>query len=152
MSSAVPAPVPSSCETVRLHCTFQAPSLRHATALAETIRTTKAEVTAIRPARRHASAGREWAVTLNAPPLPLKLDALRAWEREMLAVEHARPGCRFLGWSVQAAPASDSGPVGRSRPEDRCARERHTQRELVTASLLRCPPGERRGVVHGRAA
>ena len=80
-------------------------------------------------------------VTLNAPPLPLTVDALRDWEKEMLAVEHARPGCRFLGWSVLGACDSSAGPVGRSdAQESRRPCPRQTQRELVTASLLRCPP------------
>jgi hypothetical protein len=155
MSSPALAPLPSAGdrEIVRLQGSFQAPSLRHATALAGDLRAGTAEVLAVRPSPADASGGRGWTVTLNAPPLPLTVDALRDWGREMLAVEHARPGCRFLGWSVLDACGSSIGPVGRSdAQESRRACSRQTQRELVTASLLRCPPSERRGVVHGRAA
>jgi hypothetical protein len=151
-SSIAPAHFAADREVVRLRCSFQAPSLRHATLLAGDVRGRCAEVTTIGPSPAR-EGRRYWTVTLNAPPLPLTVDALRDWEREMLAVEHSRPGCRFLGWSVLGAGGSFDGPVGRSEaPEGRRPPPRQTQRELVTASLLRCPPGGRRGVVHGRAA
>jgi hypothetical protein len=155
MSSPAVAPLPSAAgrEIVRLRCSFQAPSGSLASALAQDARARSAEVFAVRPSPAGGTSGCDWMVTLNAPPLPLTVDALRAWEREMLAVEHARPGCRFLGWSVLPGDGSFAGPVGRSdEHESRRRCPRRSQRELVTASLLRCPPVERGGVVHGRAA
>ena len=155
MSSPAVTPLPSAGEreVVRLQCSFQAPSFRDATELAGDLRAGSAEVLAVRPSPAGEAGRRDWTVTLNAPPLPLTVDALRDWEREMLAVEHARPGCRFLGWSVLGACDSGAGPVGRSdAKESRRPCSRQTQRELVTASLLRCPTSGRSGLVHGRAA
>jgi hypothetical protein len=85
-------------------------------------------------------------VVLTTPPLPLTLAVIQLWERKMLAVEQRRPNSRFLGWTTSLTPAGAS--IGFGDPDLGAAGERRTQRELVLASLLRRPAGDRRGIVH----
>ncbi len=95
---------------------------------------------------------REWIVTLTTPPMPLTLELIQSWEGEMLAVERRWPGCQFLGWrTCQEATTSTGSVVGTPGHDAADSTQRHTQRELVVASLLRRPADERRGIVHGQA-
>jgi len=91
-------------------------------------------------------------VSLTTPPAALTLAVLQLWEGEMLAVEQRWPGCRFLGWrtrqtrdattcSTLQTPAGSTSSTGRTPVRDAaCVPQRRSQRDLVTASLLRCPP------------
>jgi len=88
-------------------------------------------------------------VELTTPPLPLTLAVIQLGERKkMLAMEQRWPSGRFLGWTTSWMPAGAS--IGSGEPDRRAAgeRRRRTQRELVLASLLRRPAGDRRGIVH----
>src|SRR5277367_2689825 len=87
-------------------------------------------------------------VVLTTPPLPLTLAVIQLWERKMLAVEQRRPSGRFLGWMTSWTPARASIGSGESDRDAAGERRRRTQRELVLASLLRRPAGDRRGIVH----
>src|SRR6185437_8348196 len=92
-----------------------------------------------------------WTVAFTTPALTPA--AMQSLERELLAVEHRWPGSRFLGWTASPRPPASMEGIGRESDRDaRGARRRPSQRELVTASLLRCAPRERRGIVHGRGA
>ena len=135
----------------RLRFSFQASSLPQAVKLAAEFGTISADV-----ARTYASplrplGRRDWMVVLTTPPMPLTLEVVQLWEEEMLAVEHRWPGCHFLGWTTCRMPRASTG-FGEERSGRAGARQRPSQRELVIASLLRCPPDERGGIVHGRAA
>jgi len=118
--------------------------------LAAELRTMTADV-----ACTHASSPRspgrwDWIVALTTPPMPLTLEVIQLWEEEALAVERRWPGCHFLGWRTCCMPRMSIGFDGES--SDRVGtRRRPSQRELVIASLLRCPLGERRGSVPERA-
>src|ERR1700689_442597 len=85
-------------------------------------------------------------VVLTTPPLPLTLAVIQLWERKVLAVEQRWPRGRFLGWTTSWTPARAS--IGSGEPDRHAAGERRrpTQRELVLASLLRRPAGDRRGI------
>jgi hypothetical protein len=133
---------------------LQASSLRQAASLVAELRTTGADVVRVHPSRPLPPGPREWTVALTTPPLPLTVAVIQSWEREMLAVERRWPGCRFLGWmtcdSQRALIGSSVERVpGRDAPSEP---QRSSQRELVTASLLRQPAAGRRGIVHGRGA
>jgi hypothetical protein len=87
-------------------------------------------------------------VVLTTPQLPLTLAVIQLWERKMLAVEQRWPNSRFLGWTTSLTPAGASIGSGEPDPIAAGERRRRTQRELVLASLLRRPAGDRRGIVH----
>ena len=140
-------------ECSRLRFAFQASSFREAVSLAAELRAIAPDVTDVRPSLPGPPGPREWTVALTTPPVPLTLAVVKSWEGVMLAVERRQPGCRFLGWTTCGAPKASNGWKERAPGHDAArACQRRSQRELVTASLLRCPPSERRGVVHGRAA
>lgn len=142
---------PAETECRRLGCSFQAPSLHLAIDLAMEVQAMTAEPRGNPSLRRLPGRG-DWIVTLTTPPMLLTLDVLQSWEMEMLAVERRRPGCRFLGWSTLGMPTASDGPPDRPVRDADGPRPQRSQREVVMASLLRCPPSERRGNVHGRAA
>jgi len=129
----------------------QAPSLRQAVSLTAHLRAIADQVW-VHPSPSQRPGRREWIVAFTTPPMPLTLALIQSWEEAMLAVEHRWPGCHFLGWRTRRARKESAGSVV-GRPGDGAAdaSQRHTQRELVVASLLRCPTDERRGIVHGRA-
>jgi hypothetical protein len=129
---------------------FQAPGLRQTVSLAAELRTMAADLARAHPSPPRLPGRRDWIVALTTPPVPLTLASVRLWEGEMLAVEHRWPGCHFLGWMTSWAPGASIGLTERAPGCDAAARQRRSQRELVMASLLRCPPSERRGIVHGR--
>lgn len=138
-------------ENLRLSLSFQASGLREAASLAAELRTIGADAVRVHPLRPHLPGRRDWTVTLTTPPVPLTVAVVQQWEGKMLAVEHRWPGCRFLGWRTCQAPDASTGSLERgSDRDDAGARRRLTQRELVLASLLRRPVGEREGIVHGR--
>jgi hypothetical protein len=87
-------------------------------------------------------------VVLTTPQLPLTLAVIQLRERKMLAVEQRSPSGRFLGWTTSWTPERASIGSGESDPHAAGERRRRTQRELVLASLLRRPAGDRRGIVH----
>ena len=132
---------------------FQASGFRQAVSLAAELRAIAADVARVHPSPSGLPGRRDWIVVLTTPPVPLTLAAIQLWEEEMLAVERRWPGCRFLGWMTCRAPEASTGRTERAPG---CAatgaRQRRSQRELVTASLLRCPAGERRGIVLGRGS
>jgi len=134
----------------RLFCCFQASSLLQAECVSAELRTIGGGVVGVAPSPPRLPGRPDWIVTLTTPPMPLALDVLRPWEGEMLAVEHRWPGCRFLGWRTWCTPATSKRATEWPK-EDVAGAARRSQRELVMASLLRCPPVRRRGVVHGRA-
>jgi len=138
-------------ERSSLRICFQASSLQQAVQLAAefatmTTDTAPPQVSPPRPPGR-----RDWMVVLTTPPMPLTSEVVQLWEEEVLAVEHRWPGCHFLGWTTCRMPRRSTGFM-EERSGRAGARQRPSQRELVIASLLRCPPDERRGIVHGRAA
>jgi hypothetical protein len=136
---------------VRLSLSFQASSLRQAANLAAELRTIGADVARVHPPRLRPPGRRDWIVTLTTPPVPLTVAVIELWEGEMLAVEHRWPGCHFLGWRTCRAPEASIGSLEREPDhDDACPRQRLSQRELVLASLLRRPAGERPQIVHGR--
>jgi hypothetical protein len=138
-------------EDVRLSLSFQASSLREAASLAAELRTIGADAVRVHPSRPRLPGQRDWTVTLTTPPVPLTVAVVQLWEGEMLAVEHRWPGCHFLGWRTCQAPDASIGSLEREPDHDDAgARQRLSQRELVLASLLRRPAGERLGRVHGR--
>jgi hypothetical protein len=92
---------------------------------------------------------RDWTVELTTPLLPLTVSVLTLLEEEMLAVERRWPGSRLLGWTT--CPAGQV-PAGAERAAAERSGPPRTQRELVVASLLRCPPATSRGAIHGRGA
>jgi hypothetical protein len=144
-------------DRARLRFSFQAPSLRQAVNLAAELRTLTADVVQVHPSPDMPSGPRAWIVTVTTPPMGLRLEVVLPWEQELLAVEHRWPGCCFLGWMTCSTPTVSIGPtvpIGPTEAEPKRsaegARQRQSQRELVAASLLRCPPPEQRGIVHGR--
>jgi hypothetical protein len=137
-------------EGSRLFCRFQASRLREAVRVSAELRTMAAGVVQVAPSPPRLPGRRDWIVTLTTPPMPLVPDVLKPWEGKMLAVEHRWPGCRFLGWRTWDSPAAPNGPTAWLKDDVAVAGQR-SQRGLVLASLLRCPPVERRGIVHGRA-
>lgn len=138
-------------EDVRLSLSFQASNFREAANLAAELRTIGADAVRVHLSRPCLPGRRDWAVTLTTPLVPLTVAVIQLWEGEMLAVEHRWPGCHFLGWRTSQAPDASIGSLERGPDrEDAGARRRLSQRELVLASLLRRPAGERLGRVHGR--
>jgi hypothetical protein len=138
-------------EGLRLRLSFQASDLREAASLAAELRTIGADAVRVHPSQLRLPGRRDWTVTLTTPPVPLTVAVIQLWEGEMLAVEHRWPGCLFLGWRTCHAPNASIGSLERGPDHDNAgARRRLTQRELVLASLLRRPVGEREGIVHGR--
>jgi hypothetical protein len=133
----------------RLRFSFQVSNLREAVNIVAGLRTIAADVTGVHPSLLRQLGRRDWIVTLTTPPIPLTWEVIQLWEAEMLAVEHRWPGCHFLGWRTRWVPRA---PVGSLEwTSDRAgACQRRSQRELVMASLLRCPPSERRKIVHGQ--
>ena len=134
----------------RLRCSFAASDLRRALRIATELR----KITAAAHVRRGSQSDGwpGWIVTLTTPQLPLTLDVIELWEGRMLAAERMWPGCRFLGWTTSHRTDAPLRCAGET-PEHAASGpgQRRSQRELVVASLLRCPPGERRGIVRGRA-
>ena len=136
---------------MRLSLSFQTPGLRSAASLAVELRTIGADAVRVHPSRLRPPGRRDWTVTLTTPPVPLTVTVIQLWEGEMLAVEQRWPGCHFLGWRTCQAPNASSGSLERGPDHhDAGARRRLSQRELVLASLLRRPPGDREGAAHGR--
>jgi hypothetical protein len=136
----------------RLRFTVQVSSRRQAARLAAELRTMAADVVRVHAPAPHLPGRRDWTVALTTPPLSLTLAVVQPLEREMLAVEHRWPGSHFLGWKTCSTPQRSIGGTERESDRDVAGvRRRQTQRELVTASLLRCAP-EERGIVHGRGA
>lgn len=133
----------------RLRFSFQASSLREAVNVAAELRTIAADVTRVHLSLLRQPGRRDWIVAFTTPPMPLTLEVVQLWEAEMLAVEHRWAGCHFLGWRMHWSPRA---PIGSTEWMSGCAGacQRQSQRELVIASLLRCPRSERRGIVHGR--
>ncbi len=148
--SLAPESQPTAEGDTRLYCSFEAASLREALRVATELR----KITDAALVRRRRSPGAEhgdWVVTLTTSPLPLTLGVVVLWEGRMLAAERRWPGCRFLGWTTyptaqaphrafEETPVRDASGPG----------QRRSQRELVVASLLRCPPDEQLGIARGR--
>jgi hypothetical protein len=150
-SSVLSSPSFTDREVVRLSFSFQTPSRRQAVQLVSQLGTMAADVAQKYPPSPRPPGQRDWIVVLTTPPVPLAVAVIQAWEGAMLAVEHRRPGCHFRGWRTCWTPARSIGSIERESGRDGTgARQRRSQRELVTASLLRCPPRERQGIVHGR--
>ncbi|HTD58803.1 MAG TPA: hypothetical protein VK672_07900 [Solirubrobacteraceae bacterium] len=150
-SSVLSRTSPTDQGLARLSCSFQAGSLRQATSLAAELRTLAGHLARVHPLPPQDPGRRIWIVTLTTPPMPLTFDVLRAYEGRMRAIEHRWPGCRFLGWTTVGTP---SPPTRATERATGAAGDpsRGSQRELVIASLLRCPTSEPRGAVHGRSA
>ena len=137
-------------ERARLRCSLSAGGLRQAVQIATELRritdAAKVHRGTSSPATRQG-----WTVTLTTQPLPLTLPVVQLWEARMLAAERRWPGCRFLGWRTCWTPAPSDRAIGETPGHDEPQRsQRRSQREVVVASLLRCPPDERRGIVRGR--
>jgi hypothetical protein len=128
---------------------IEAPGPRQAAKLAAELGSLGAHETRACPAPARAPGQREWIVSLTTPTLELTSASIRTWESEMLALERRSPGCRFLGFKTCHAPSA-RGAVRDTAPDDARAQARQSQRELVLASLLRCRPDGRRGIIHGR--
>jgi hypothetical protein len=136
----------------------RASSFRQAVKLAVELRATGARMLRMSPPRAAAPWRREWTLELTAPEESLTMEKVERWEDELLELERRSPGCQFLGWRTRPPASADgesSAPARErsERPSERCdgaPRRRSTQRELVLASLLRCPTERRSGVVHGR--
>ncbi len=129
--------------------TLQVSSLRQAALIAAELRTIAACAVRVHPPVP-LPGRREWTVALTTPQLSLTLAVVRSWEREMLAVEHRWPGSHLLGWMTCLTPQASIEE--RDDHDAAGERQRLSQRALVTASLLRHAPAERRGIVHGRRA
>jgi hypothetical protein len=142
-SSVLSSPSFADREVVRLSFSFQTPSARQAVQLACQLRTMAADVARMRPSSPRPPGRRDWTVVLTTPPVPLTVAVIQAWEGAMLAVEHRRPGCHFRGWTTCWTPARSIGIEREPGRDGASARQRRSQRELVTSSLLRCPPRER---------
>jgi hypothetical protein len=141
---------PLEHDSSRLYISFQASSLSQAEGLAAELHAIAPDV-ALSPARSQEPGRPDWTVALATPPLPLTLAFIREWEGEMLAVEGRWPGCQFLGWRTWPMPAAPlESRVKEPARDGSGAGRRRSQRELVTASLLRCPPGEPRGIARSR--
>lgn len=130
--------------------TFQASGIRQAARLAAELGTMTSSAAHVHPSPPRTPGPRDWIVAVTTPPMPLTLEVLRPWEEEMLAVEHRWPGVHFLGWTTYSTPVASIGST-ESQTGREGSRRQLSQRELVTASLLRCPP-ERGAIVHGRSA
>lgn len=140
------SPSDDDIERAQLRCSFQLPTLRRAAALAVELRPMGVgapRLQAVPPWDRH-----DWIVTLTTPEIPLTVGLLSAWEEQMVAIEQAWPGCRFLGWRTlrRPHPSGAEAARGRSRGEQPSHSEPHeppraasSQRQLVIASLLRSP-------------
>jgi hypothetical protein len=130
--------------------TLQVSSLRQAALIAAELQTIAACTVRVHPPVPQLAGRRDWAVALTTPQLSLTLAVVRSWEREMLAVEHRWPGSHLLGWMT--CPTPQASIEERDDHDAEGERQRLSQRALVTASLLRRAPAERRGIVHGRGA
>src|ERR1039458_6853128 len=100
---------------------------------------------------RRSFTDRNQIVVLTTPPVSLTFGVIRLGERKMLAAGPRRLGCHFLGWTTCWLPGGTLRSHELAPVRDAAgARQRRSQRELVIASLLRHPSGERRGIARGR--
>jgi hypothetical protein len=86
----------------------------------------------------------EWIVTLTTPPRPPRMDVVEPRERRMHTVEHRWPGARFRGLRTSRTDGASARTA-----QDAPATPRRSQREIVMASLLRCPSAKQRGTANG---
>jgi len=142
------SPRDDEIERAQLRCSFQLPTLRRAAGLAVELRPIAVEaprLQAVPPWDRH-----DWIVTVTTAEIPLTVESLAGWEEEMVAIEGAWPGCRFLGWRTLRGPGPGRAAPERGRPhagqaplsgppEPPRAGAHSSQREMVIASLLRSP-------------
>jgi len=136
----------------RLCFSFQASSLREAVRLAADLQAMAEAPAQVRPAASAPAGRRDWVVTLVTPPVALTVANVEALEDEMIGLERRWPGCRFLGWRTSRTDKTSIGSCVGTPDRDGACAGRRPQREVVIASLLRCPATERRGIVHGRSA
>jgi hypothetical protein len=146
----------ANIERAQLRCSFQAVTLRQATALAVELRAMAASTPRVRSVAAAPSQLRCWIVTATTlpMPMPLTLTVLRRWEAELLAIEQRWSGCCFLGWRTSTTPPdrpvvpgeqrerAGAGEMSSPRPSESAGTNSQTsQRQLVIASLLRHPSG-----------
>jgi hypothetical protein len=134
-------------DRTRLRFTFEASSLSQAVKLATELRRLTSELARVHPSLLRLSERRGWVVALTTPPTPLGLEVVQLWEEELLAVARRWPGCYLRGWMTCWPPRASVGSTDWTSDLEGA---RQSQRELVIASLLHCPPIERRAIVHGR--
>jgi len=135
-----------------LSFTFQVCSVLQAADLAAELRTLGAEQVSGPALSSRMPCLSEWVLAPATPRESMSLALVGRWEAEMAELERRRPGCRFLGWRTIGRHNTSTGCKERETGRDRACAGGRSQRELVIASLLRCPPSERVGIVHGRAA
>jgi hypothetical protein len=95
----------TAANSVQLRFFFDAPKLRAAVDLANTLRMGQHDQVQVRPApRRLLTAGR-WSVILTTPPSPLLHAVIELWEEQMRDVVASHAGCSLVGWKPLLAPS-----------------------------------------------
>jgi hypothetical protein len=146
-------PLPSrgaEIERTHLCCSFHAPTLHQAAALAGELRAIAASAPRIRAVVVDSSPRRDWIVTFVTPLIPLTLAVLRRWEAELLDLEQRFSGCRFLGWRTRPAGPSEADQA--SHETGAATDAASAQRQLVASASRLLEWGELSLVLRSDAA